>query len=314
MGRRPRDTVVDAAAPARHRSREHPVDDRRVGVVVCVVETSACRTGGFPSSSSRSSSARSCSSTRSRSSSTGCGRRSTRSPRRSAPRSRAVTRPPRRRSTPPSRSCSPGAVSPRARSLLAGAAVAIAVGVACEPRHARRPLALGRHRRPRLRLGLVRALRDRLRRPVPQLRRAGGEGDVRAAERSPTARSRRRSGSRVTRRRAGSAAARGGGADGARLRGAGRAGGSAARRSRCGGAARWRSAATARRRASRGRRRPRPASPPDARPRAGAASRGRALVEGDDVHLGVVEQRMGVQVRRADREPRSSTIPILAWT
>ncbi len=66
--------------------------------------------------------------------------------------------------------------SPRARALLAGAAVAVAIGVAASR------VLLGVHwlsdvdRRPRLRLGLVRALRDRLRRQVPDVRRASGEG------------------------------------------------------------------------------------------------------------------------------------------
>ena len=51
-----------------------------------------------------------------------------------------------------------------------------------------------------------------------------------------------------------------------------------------------------------------------ARPRAAAACRGRAPVVDDDVHLGVVEQRVLVQVRRADVSQRSSTIPTFAWT
>src|SRR4029079_15768194 len=45
-----------------------------------------------------------------------------------------------------------------------------------EPRAPRRPLAVRRRRRSRVRLGLVRALRHRVRRPVPDLRPAGGEG------------------------------------------------------------------------------------------------------------------------------------------
>ena len=82
-----------------------------------------------------------------------------------------------------------------------------------ESRPARRPLALGRRRRPRLRMGLVRALRDRLRRPVPELRRASGEsGPSRRAFRGPFGADQ----VALTCRRAGSASAPGCGADGAR--------------------------------------------------------------------------------------------------
>ena len=52
-----------------------------------------------------------------------------------------------------------------------------------EPRPARRPLGLRRRRRPHARLGLVRALRDRVRRPSPALRRACRAGTFRSAAR-----------------------------------------------------------------------------------------------------------------------------------
>ena len=60
-----------------------------------------------------------------------------------------------------------------------------------QPRHARRALALRRRRRARVRLGLVLDLRDRVRRPVPPLRRPGREGDPRRRGACPSRRPRR---------------------------------------------------------------------------------------------------------------------------
>ncbi len=69
-------------------------------------------------------------------------------------------------------------------------------------------------------------------------------------------------------------------------------------------AARSRSAASGRRRPSAGlARRSSRRRRPGAQPTGAAAWLGRARVVGDDVHLGVVHQRVGVQVRRADRQP-----------
>ena len=64
----------------------------------------------------------------------------------------------------------------RARAVLAGLAVGNRGRGRSEPRAARRALALGRDRRARARLGLVRHLRDRVRRPHPPLRRRRGDG------------------------------------------------------------------------------------------------------------------------------------------
>ena len=71
-----------------------------------------------------------------------------------------------------------------------------------------------------------------------------------------------------------------------------------------------RARAARRRSGARGRRRRRPGRPrrrrrrvPGARPTAGSACRARARVAGHDVHLAVVEERVGVEVRRADRQP-----------
>ena len=88
------------------------------------------------------------------------------------------------------------AQSPHVQAWLAGAAVAIAVAVA-QPGAARRALGLRCHRRPLARLGLVRALRDRVRRPAHALRRADGarrrsrrphppRADLKAARRTAT--------------------------------------------------------------------------------------------------------------------------------
>ena len=78
----------------------------------------------------------------------------------------------------------------------------------CSPR---RPLDVGRARRARARMGVVRHLRDRVRRPLPRARcagraRRGGRRAARAT--SPSARGRLR----VRRRRGGSGAGRSGGA------------------------------------------------------------------------------------------------------
>ena len=115
-------------------------------------------------------------------------------------------RPPR--STPRLRSSLARRRSPRTRALLAGGAVAIAVARRLQSRSPRCPLDVGRHRRTRLRLGLVRHLRDRVRRALPRARRPGRAGGRRrrsTRSRLPSDPSAPRP---VRRRRACSAAAR----------------------------------------------------------------------------------------------------------
>ena len=92
-----------------------------------------------------------------------------------------------------------------------------------QPGAPRRPLDVGRHRRARLRLGLVRHVRDRLRRALPRPRCAGraGSRDRRGTRRRRERRSRRPP---VRRRRAGSATGRAGDAVSARPPAASRAG------------------------------------------------------------------------------------------
>ena len=103
--------------------------------------------------------------------------------RRSGRRSRAATRRRRRRSTPRRAHARP-APRPGARALLlAAAAVAMAVAVR-EPRAARRALGVRRVAGLVARLGLVRALRDRLRRPAAALRCAGRAGRATRPERA----------------------------------------------------------------------------------------------------------------------------------
>ena len=69
-----------------------------------------------------------------------------------------------------------------ARAVLAGLAVGNRRRGRREPRAARRALAVGRDRRPGARLGLVRIVRNRLRRPDPPLRRRRAETAARVAD------------------------------------------------------------------------------------------------------------------------------------
>ena len=62
--------------------------------------------------------------------------------------------------------------APRTRALIAGGGGGGRGGSRVQPRDARSPLALGRHCGPRFRMGVVRDLRDCVRRPFPLLRRA----------------------------------------------------------------------------------------------------------------------------------------------
>ena len=83
----------------------------------------------------------------------------------------------------------------RARILLTGAAVGAAVGIATHAGPARRALAERRRRRAGARLGVVRGLRDRLRRPAAAVRRAG-RGGRRTGPHAPRAARCRHSGPR----------------------------------------------------------------------------------------------------------------------
>ena len=171
-----------------------------------------------------------------------------------------------------------------------------------ESRAARCPLAVRRRGRPRLRLGLVRALRDRIRRTVPDLRAAREEGGACR---------------RACRGRVGAEPLRG-------LRSKSRLciGPSTRRRrretpgsmtSRCVRGSLFSTppellfgdrSPPARRRARSGRQ---PTSSGVASRcsahRRSRVSRASAGSRGKEVHLGVVEQRVGIQVGRADREP-----------
>ncbi len=182
MGRRPRDALVDARDPARDRPREHLVRDRprgrrlrrRVRARAEPVDSRLPPHGGRRRGRARELD-------------------------QGAPPPRAAdVQPDRRDARPlvPERPLGDCRGVLRRRCARPGTAPQPAGAVAArrcggrdrdrrrrEPRPARRPLALGRRRRPRLRLGLVRALRDRVRRPVPELRRAGGEGDPRRGAR-----------------------------------------------------------------------------------------------------------------------------------
>ena len=181
MGRRPCDGLVDAAAPARDRPREHAGDDRRDRASSASSRRSGCRTDGSRRSSSR------------------CVVGEVvlvNSVKQLLDRVRPTFNPIAETlgpSFPSGHSATAAALYAAVALVLArrrsargrgrcsrGVRSAIAVGVACSRVHARRPLALGRRRRPRLRLGLVLALRDRFRRPVPHLRRAGREGGTSA--------------------------------------------------------------------------------------------------------------------------------------